>query len=179
VLATLARYWWTLVLRGALAVLFGIAAWIWPDLTVRALVLLFGAYALVDGAFALVAAFSGGAGARRGALLLEGILGTVAGILTIVWPDLTATALLFFIAAWAIITGVFEIAAAIELRRQIEGEFLLGLAGVASILFGVLAFIFPAGGALAVVWMIGSYAILFGVVLIALGFRLRGAADAR
>ena len=144
-----------------------------------ALVLLFGAYALVDGAFALVAVFSGGAGGRRGGLLLEGILGIAAGVLTIIWPDLTATALLFFIAAWATVTGVFEIAAAIELRRQIEGEVLLALAGVASILFGVLAFIFPAGGALAVVWMIGSYAILFGVVLIALGLRLRGAADAR
>ncbi|MDP9364296.1 MAG: DUF308 domain-containing protein [Chloroflexota bacterium] len=177
-LATLARSWWTLVLRGALAVLFGIVAWLFPDLTVGALVLLFGAYALVDGAFALVAAFSGGGG-RRGALLLEGILGIAAGVLTIIWPDLTATALLFFIAAWAIITGVFEIVAAIELRCQIEGELLLALAGVASILFGVLAFIFPTGGALAVVWMIGSYAILFGVVLIALGFRLRGAADAR
>lgn len=176
-LAVAARAWWTLVLRGVLAVVFGIIAWIWPGLTVGALVLLFGAYALVDGVFALVAAFSNRAEGRRLPLLLEGILGIGSGIAAVVWPGLTALALLYIIAAWALITGVFEILAAVELRREIENEWLLGLAGLASIVFGILLIVFPGSGALAVVWMIGTYAVLFGVLLIALGFRLRALAD--
>lgn len=175
-LASVARTWWTLVLRGVLAIVFGVIAWIWPGLTLGALVFLFGAYALIDGVFALVAAASGGE-RRRMPLLLEGVLGIVAGVIAVVWPGLTALALLYVIAAWAIVTGVLEIMAAVELRREIDNELLLGLAGLASIVFGVLLIIFPGSGALTVVWVIGAYAVLFGVLLIALGFRLRGLAD--
>jgi uncharacterized membrane protein HdeD (DUF308 family) len=170
----LARNWWSLALRGVLAVLFGVIAILWPDITLDALILLFGAYALVDGAFTL-------AGAIRQAgdqqdwwmLLIEGVAGIAAGILAFVWPDLTALALLYLIAAWAIVTGVLEIIAAVRLRQAIEGEWLLGLAGLASIFFGLLLVAFPGDGAVAAVWLIGAYAILFGVILIALGLHLR------
>jgi len=173
-LATVARSWWTLVLRGVLAIVFGVVAWLLPDTALRALIVVFAAYALVDGVFALIAAFGRGGEERRLPLILEGVLGIGAGIVALVWPGLTTLALLYVIAAWAIVTGVFEIIAAVELRREIDNEWFLGLAGAASILFGVLAIIFPGTGALAVVWMIASYAIIFGVLLIALGFRLRG-----
>ena len=176
-LATLARNWWALALRGLLAVIFGILAWIWPDLTLRVLVIFFGAYALVDGVFALVAAARGERQGSRWPLVIEGVAGVLAGLATLVWPDLTARVLLYLIAAWAIVTGVIEIVATIHLRREIENEVLLGLGGLASVLFGVLLIIFPGSGALALVWLIGAYAIIFGVLLIALAFRLRGLAQ--
>jgi uncharacterized membrane protein HdeD (DUF308 family) len=173
-LLTLARNWWVLVLRGVLAILFGILAFVWPGLTVFALVVLFGAFALVDGVFALVAAFRAhGRGRRWGAFALEGVAGVALGILTFFWPDVTAIALLYLIAAWSVVTGIFEIAAAIRLRKVIRGEFFLGLAGVLSILFGILVVVFPGAGAVAVVWAIAVYAILFGILLIAVGIRLR------
>ena len=178
-LDVVARNWWTLVLRGVLAVLFGVLAWVWPGLTLGVLVALFAAYALVDGVFALIAAFSGAGGERRLPLVLEGVLSIGAGVVAIAWPDLTTLALLYVIAAWAIITGLFEILAAVELRREIDNEWLLGLAGVGSIVFGILLVVFPGTGALALVWLIGVYAILFGVLLIALGFRLRSVAERR
>src|SRR3954470_22625763 len=120
------RHWWSLALRGVVAILFGFLAWIWPDLTVTTLVYLFGAYALVDGVFAIVEALAQRAPAsQRGWLLIEGVVGIGAGIVTFVWPDITALALLYVIAAWAIVTGVFEVMAAIRLRREIEGEWFL------------------------------------------------------
>jgi uncharacterized membrane protein HdeD (DUF308 family) len=174
-LVILARNWWALVLRGVLAVIFGILAIVFPGITVEALVILFGAFALVDGVFAIVAAVRAAERKRSwGALVLEGIAGIALGILTFFWPGVTAFALLYLIAAWAFITGVFEIAAAIRLRREITGEFWLGLAGVASIAFALLVVIFPGSGAVAIVWAIGVYAILFGALLIGLGLRLRG-----
>ncbi|MDQ3780864.1 MAG: HdeD family acid-resistance protein [Chloroflexota bacterium] len=176
-LGLLARNWWALALRGVIAILFGFMAWIWPDLTVRALVLLFGAYALVDGVFAIVAAASGAGGRRWWALVIEGLLGIAVGLITMVWPDLTALALLYFIASWAIITGVLEIFAAFELRREIEGEWLLGLGGLASILFGLILIVFPGDGALALIWLIGAYAIFFGALLIGLAWRVRSMGD--
>ncbi len=171
----LARNWWTLALRGLLAILFGLAAFAWPGITLAVLVLLFGAYALVDGVFAIVAAVR--TAERRGhwwVLLLEGLAGITAGILTFLWPGITAFVLLYLIAAWAIVTGVLEIIAAVRLRREIEGEWLLALSGVASVVFGLLLAVFPGAGALAVVWIIGAYALVFGLLLVALGFRLRG-----
>ena len=174
-LATLARNWWVFVLRGVLAILFGIAAWVWPGLTLTALVYLFGAYALVDGVFAVVAGIaSRGENRRWWGELLVGVAGIVLGILTFVWPGVTALALLYLIAAWALVTGVFEIVAAIQLRAVIENEWLLGLGGLASVLFGVLLIVFPGAGALGLLWLIGAYAVLFGVLVIALGLRLRG-----
>ena len=171
----LIRNWWALALRGVAAVLFGVVAWVWPDLTVTVLVALFGAYALVDGVFAIVAAIRAAERqARWGPLLFEGVLGIVAGIVALVWPDLTELALLYFIAAWAIVTGVFEIVAAVRLRREIRGELFLGLAGVASVLFGLLLIAFPGDGAVALVWLIGSYAVIVGILLLVLAFRLRG-----
>jgi uncharacterized membrane protein HdeD (DUF308 family) len=174
-LETLARNWWVLAVRGALAVLFGLLALIWPGITVLALVLLFGAYALVDGVMALYTALfdRGRPGGRVGWLVLEGVAGVLAGIGAVVWPGITALVLLYLIAAWALVTGVAEILAAIRLRREIEGEWLMILTGALSILFGILAFLFPSAGALAVVWLIAAYAIAFGVVMVILAFRLR------
>ena len=175
-LETLTRNWWVLAVRGALAVLFGLLAIIWPEITVLALVLLFGAYALVDGVLALYTAlFDRGRPGGRGAgwLVLEGVAGVLAAIGAFVWPGITALVLLYLIAAWALVTGVAEILAAIRLRREIEGEWLLILSGALSILFGILAFAFPGAGALAVVWLIAAYAIAFGVVMVVLAFRLR------
>ena len=173
-LTQFARNWWVVVLRGGLAILFGVLAILWPNLTIEALILLFGAYALVDGVFSSVAALTNTGEARRWWLLFEGLVGIIAGILTFMWPGLTAIALLFVIAAWAIITGIFEIMAAIELRREITGEWLLIANGILSVIFGVFIAFFPGAGALGVIWMIAVYAWIFGVVMVALGLRMRG-----
>src|SRR5262245_37570804 len=160
----LARYWWLLAIRGAAAVIFGLLALIWPGITLTALVLLFGAYALVDGVFAVASAIMGNRDPanRRWWHAVEGVVAIVAGILTFIWPGITALALLFLIAAWALITGAIEIFLAIRLRRELEREWMLALAGVASVLFGLVLAIFPGSGALALVWLIGVYAIVFG-----------------
>src|SRR3954447_18487187 len=175
-LETLTRNWWVLAVRGALAVLFGLLALIWPGITVLALVLLFGAYALVDGVMGLYTALfdRGRPGGRGGGwLVLEGVAGVLAAIGAVVWPGITALVLLYLIAAGALVTGVAEIVAAIRLRREIQGEGLMILRGALSILFGLLAFLFPGAGALAVVWLVAAYAIAFGVVMLILAFRLR------
>jgi uncharacterized membrane protein HdeD (DUF308 family) len=169
---TLAQNWWTLVLRGLAAVIFGILAYIWPGITFTVLVLFFGAYALWDGVFALIGAFRT-QGERRWPLILEGVVGIAAGLLTFVWPGAATLALLFIIGAWAIVTGIFEIIAAIRLREEIEGEWLLLINGVLSVLFGIALTIWPAAGLLAVTWLIGAYSIVFGILLMMLGFRLR------
>jgi uncharacterized membrane protein HdeD (DUF308 family) len=175
----MARNWWMLALRGIFAIIFGVAAFVWPGPTVTVLVLLFGAYSLVDGIFAVVAGVSAyGERERWWALVLEGLAGIGIGIITFLYPSVTALALLYFIAAWAIITGVFEVVAAIRLRREIAGEWLLALSGVASVLFGVLLLVLPGPGALALIWLIGSYAIVFGVLLLVLAFRLRRMGEA-
>lgn len=169
-----ATKWWALLIRGIAALLFGILAIVWPGLTLGALVILFGAYALVDGVFTLVNAFSGLSTMQRWWMVaLEGVAGIIFGLLVFFWPGLSALALLYFIAAWAIITGVMEVIAAIQLRREITGEWFLALAGVASILFGVIAFIAPGAGALALIIFIAAYAIIFGIALILLSFRVR------
>jgi uncharacterized membrane protein HdeD (DUF308 family) len=169
--------WWTFVLRGIAAVLFGILTFLFPGMALLTLVYVFGFYALADGVLSIIAAFRRSESARNEtpwwALLLSGIFGLIAGLIAIFRPGITAIALLFLIAAWAIVTGVMEIVAAIRLRKQIRGEWLLALAGVMSILFGVLAAIFPGAGALAVVLWIGAYTFVMGIVLIALGLRLR------
>jgi uncharacterized membrane protein HdeD (DUF308 family) len=173
-LRTVTHYWWMILLRGILAILFGIAAFIWPGLTIEVLVLLFGAYALVDGIFAVIVGIQQyGETERWWTALPEGIAGIVLGVLTLLWPGTTATVLLAFIAAWAIVTGVFEIAAAVWLRKVIEGEWALILAGALSVLFGVLLVLQPTAGALAIIWLIGAYAIVFGVLFSILAFELR------
>jgi uncharacterized membrane protein HdeD (DUF308 family) len=170
-----ARNWWVLALRGSAAIIFGIAAWVWPGLTVTVIIILFGAYALVDGIAAIIASATvAGKGTERWLpLLLVGIAGIAFGLVTLVWPGLTALAVLYLIGAWAIVTGVFQIIAAIQLRRQIAGEWLMALGGLGAIVFGILVELFPGHGAIALVWTIGVFAILYGIVLIALGFRLR------
>ena len=169
---TLAQNWWTLVLRGVAAVIFGILAYVWPGITFTVLVLFFGAYALWDGVFALIAAFRTQA-ERRWPLVLEGLVGIAAGVLTFIWPGAATLALLIIIGAWAFVTGIFEIVAAIRLREEIEGEWLLLVSGLLSVLFGIAIAIWPAAGLVAVTWLIGAYSIVFGILLIVLGFRLR------
>jgi uncharacterized membrane protein HdeD (DUF308 family) len=169
-------YWWAFVIRGAAAVIFGILAFVWPEITLAVLVLLWGAFALVDGIFSIVGAVRGGSNPRW-LLLVQGIAGVAAGVLTFIWPGLTALVLLYIIAAWALITGVLEVVAAVRLRRAIENEWLMALSGVLSVVFGLLLILDPAAGALAVVWLIGAYAVLFGVLMLVLGVRLRGLRD--
>jgi len=171
----LADNWWLVLLRGIAAIAFGILAFFWPAIALVTLVFLWGTYALVDGVFALAAAIAGVGGevVPRWWLVLVGIAGILAGVLAFVWPDITAQVLLAFIAAWAIMIGVLQIVGAIQLRKEIEGEWLLGLSGLLSILFGVALVAQPSAGALAVVWMIASFAIVVGCLYIALAFRLK------
>lgn len=167
--------WRVLLLRGLFAVLFGVAALVWPGLTLAVLVLLFGAYALADGLLAAVAALGAPAGyERRWVLLLEGAAGVIVGTLTFLWPAMTALALLYFIAAWAVVTGALQVVAAVRLRELISHEWLLVLGGALSVLFGVALMAVPVAGALAVVWLIGVYAVASGMLLVALALRLRG-----
>jgi uncharacterized membrane protein HdeD (DUF308 family) len=173
-LEILTRNWWALALRGVAGILFGIITFVWPGISLAALVFLWGAYAFADGVLAIVTAVR-----RRGAdrwwlLLLQGIVGIGAGVVTWLWPGITALALLAVIAAWALMGGALQIAAAIRLRKVISGEWLLALGGVLSIALGVMLLVFPGPGALAVVIWIGAYAFVFGILLLALGFRLRG-----
>lgn len=177
-LTNLSRYWWLLALRGVAAILFGILAFIWPQLTLEVLVIFFGVYVLIDGVSNIITGFSHReTNDRWWVMLLEGLVGILAGILTFVYPGVSAIILLYFIAAWAILTGILEIVAAIRLREEITGEWALALGGIASIIFGILLILFPGTGALAVVWIIGSYAILFGALLIYLAFKVRGTGE--
>jgi uncharacterized membrane protein HdeD (DUF308 family) len=170
----LSRNWWLVALRGVAGILFGLCTLVAPGISLAALVLLYGAYAFTDGLLAIVSAVRRrGAGNRWGLLLVEGLVGIAAGVLTVIWPGITALALLYLIAAWALVTGVLAIAAAIRLRKIISDEWLLALSGVASVAFAVVLMLFPAAGALAVVLWIGAYAFVFGALLIALGLRLR------
>jgi uncharacterized membrane protein HdeD (DUF308 family) len=162
--------WWAIGLRGVAAILLGIAAFVWPGLTLLVLVILFGAYLLVDGVLALVA----GGMTRSWLFLIEGIASVIAGILTLIWPGITAVVLLVLVAAWAVLTGLLELYGAIRLRRIIRNEWLLILGGAASVLFGVLLIINPRAGLLALTWLVGAYALIFGLLLVALAIRLRG-----
>jgi len=166
--------WGWIVLRGVAGVAFAVLAVAWPGITLAALVIVYGAYALADGVLALVAAWQvRDAGRPFGWLIVVGLLGIAAGVVTFLWPGITAMALLMLIAAWAFMMGIFQIAAAIRLRKEIEGEWMLLLSGVLSVAFGVLMVIYPGAGALAMLALIAGYALVFGVLLIVLGFRLK------
>ena len=172
-LRLISRNWWLMVVRGVCAIVFGLLAWSWPGITLATLVLLWGAFALADGVLAFTGALSGESGTPWWALVLEGLVGIGAALAAIILPGVTALVLLYLIAARAIVAGILEIVAAIQLRKEIQGELWLALAGAASLVFGLFLMIRPAVGALAVVWLIGFYAIVFGVALVALGLRVR------
>lgn len=173
-LKALARNWWLMTLRGVFAILFGIAAFVWPQLTITALVLIFGAYVMSDGLFTIISAASGRRENSQWWLgLLEGLAGIAAGLIAFAWPSVTAVVLLWLAAIWALVTGAFEILAAIQLRKEMTGEWLLALSGVLSIFLGILLVVQPGSGLVAMTWVIGAYAILFGIALVALSLRLR------
>jgi uncharacterized membrane protein HdeD (DUF308 family) len=170
----LSRAWWLLLLRGLAAIAFGIICLVQPGISLAALVLVFGAYCLADGILGVWIAISGARdNEHRWLLLLWGLLGIGVGALTFVAPGITALALLFYIAIWAIATGVLEIVAAIRLRKEIDNEWLLLISGIASVAFGVLLAAQPGAGALTVLWLIGAYAVVFGVLLLMLAFKTR------
>ena len=169
-------HWWALALRGAIAILFGLAALVRPGIALEALILLFGAYALVDGVFSIVGVFGGTrSGTPRWLLFLEGVVSILAGLIAFVLPGLAAVAFLYLIAVWAIITGISEIAMAIRLRQEIRGEWALIVGGALSVIFGViLASVGPVVGLVSLIWLIGIYAIAFGVMMLITSFQVRG-----
>ncbi len=180
-----ATNWWALVLRGVLGVVLGLLSFAWPGVTLVVLAFLFAGYALVDGVVSIIGAVRAMERHERWvALVLEGIVGIGAAAVTIFWPPITVLALVYIIAAWSIITGSLEIAAAVRLRRVISGEWLLVLGGIASLLFGFLVILAPIAGALVLALWVGAYWLIFGVLLISFGIRMRswekhGMADGR
>jgi uncharacterized membrane protein HdeD (DUF308 family) len=172
-LHALARYWWLILLRGIAAIAFGVLAFIWPGLTLVTLVLFWGAFTLIDGVLALVHAIMGGNMGSRWWLALIGLAGIAVGILTFMMPGVTLLILLWFIAAWAIVLGVFQIVGAIRLRQEIDNEWTLVLGGVVSVLFGLVLLLAPVSGAIGIAWVIGTFAIIFGVLLVMAALRLR------
>jgi len=174
-LTQLSRNWWHFAVRGVLAILFGVLTLVWPKSAITALVLLFGAFVLVDGIVAVVS----GIQLRQyfkywWALLLEGLAGIAIGIMTFISPNTAALVLLYFIAAWAILTGIFEIVAALEFRNLIPGEWATFIAGLLSVVLGIMLFVYPSAGAVGLIWAIALYAIAFGIMEIVFAFRLRG-----
>jgi uncharacterized membrane protein HdeD (DUF308 family) len=174
----LSRNWWVLLVRGLIAITFGVLTWMRPGISLAALVLVFGAYALTDGVLAIWAAFAGRKEHEHWVvMLLGGFIGVGVGLLSFMSPGITALAVLFYIAVWAIAKGVLEIAVAIRLRKEIDNEWWLILGGAASVVFGLLLMSRPGEGALAVLWLIGTYAVIFGVLLVLLSFRVKGLAN--
>lgn len=167
----LTRRWWVFALRGILAVLFGIGCLLWPGIALLSLIFLFGAYAVIDGIFLAVAGFE-----RRSWLtIIEGVISFIAGIMAFVWPGITSLVLLYIIAFYALFTGVMEIVSAIQLRRVISNEWFHVIQGILSILFGLILLTLPRAGALAIVWLIGIYGIIFGIITFILALRLHSA----
>jgi uncharacterized membrane protein HdeD (DUF308 family) len=170
----LARNWWLVALRGMLAIAFGILAFLWPGFLWLTVVYLFAVYALLDGGMAIASVIrNGDAAQHRLALLFEGVVGIAAGILAVAWPGITELALLYLIAGWSVATGIFEIVAAVRLRKIIKGEWLLALGGILSIAFGVMVALMPLAGLLVIAWWAAGFWIAFGALLLALAFRLR------
>lgn len=173
-LRTLGRAWWLVLARGILAIVFGLIAWAWPKLTLFVLVAFWGAYALIDGAVALVAGFR--MRAESGPLwsvIVVGLLGIGGGAAALLWPGMTALVMLMFIASWAIAVGAFQIVTAVRLRREIENEWMMGVSGALSILLGILLILNPDAGWVTLVWLIGGFSIAFGVLLVMLAVRLK------
>lgn len=169
----LGRTWGLVVFRGVMGVVYGVIAMAWPQITILALVILFGAYAIVDGVTAIIMGFSG-RGGERWLLLLTGVIGVIAGLVAFFWPGATALVLLWVIAFWAILSGFMYLVTAWRLRKEISGEWLMVLTGLASIALGVVLMIQPASGAVALVVTIGIFAVIWGIFSILLGLRMRG-----
>jgi uncharacterized membrane protein HdeD (DUF308 family) len=174
-LGELSRNWWVLVVRGAAAVIFGVLALVWPAASLIALAIIFGAFALVDGVVLAFTAFRAESGNRM-PLGVQAGLSIALGLMALIWPMAAVIALVFLIGAWAVVTGVAEIVTAVRLRAQISSEWLLVFVGALSVIFGLLVWFWPLAGAQVIMWVVGAYAIVFGVVMAAAGFRLRGAA---
>ena len=172
-LHALAKNWWLLLLRGIAAVVFGVLAFAWPGLTLLTLILLYGAYAFIDGVIAIITAIKGDMPGARWWLAIVGLLGVAVGAFTFILPGMTALILLFTIGGWAVAMGFFQIIGAIRLRQEIDNEWLLIFSGIVSVLFGIVFVAQPGAGALGLVWLIASYAIIAGVLYIGLAFRLR------
>ena len=165
------RRWWWILVRGIAAILFGIYAFARPGMTLWALVILFAAYAIIEGAAMIVF------GRKLGNWFwyaLAGIVSCAAGVIAIAWPGITAMALLWVIGAWAILSGIFQVMAGWNIRKEVEGEWILFVGGALSILFGLMLFVRPGAGALSVVWLIGTFMILFGLLQVVLSFKLKG-----
>ncbi|QRP43543.1 HdeD family acid-resistance protein [Amycolatopsis sp. FDAARGOS 1241] len=165
--------WGWVLARGGFAVVFGIIALLWPGVTALALAFVFGIYALVDAVGAFMQAFRPGDGMHRAAYALFGVLGLAAGVVALVWPGVTILVLAIVVGAWAVVTGVAEIVAAIRLRKQITGEGFLVFAGVVSVIAGVLVLFHPIAGAYGIALLVGIYALVYGIMLVVLAFRLR------
>lgn len=173
-LGLVTRDWWVFAIRGIAALVFGALAFIWPGATLTVLVILFGGYVLVDGVALLVALARGDAVARRHgwAVGIMGVLGIVAGVVTFMWPGMTALSLLYIAAFWAIATGTFQVIAAIALRKELDNEFWMALGGVGSVVFGALLIVSPGAGLLSLVWLVGIWSVVFGVSSLGLAYRL-------
>jgi uncharacterized membrane protein HdeD (DUF308 family) len=175
---TLTRNWWAWLIRGIAAIIFGVLAFLWPGATILVIGILFGAYAFVDGIFAIMATVRAAETQQRWwPFLVEGIVGILIAAITFYDIGITLLALYLTIAAWAFLTGIFEIVAAVQLRKHIANEIWLIIGGIASIAFGILMVLFPLAGALAIIWLIAAYAILFGFIMIGFSLRLRGHAQ--
>jgi len=173
-LKILQKNWWVFGLRGLLSIIFGVLALVWPEITLLTLVTLFGVFVLVDGVLDLLAGFASAESNRRWwVLILEGLVEIGVALMTFFWTDITAIVLLYFIAAWAVLSGLMEIIAAVQLRRMIENEWAMILGGILSIVLGVLLIIFPQAGAVSLTWLIGIFAIIFGILFVILAFQLR------
>jgi uncharacterized membrane protein HdeD (DUF308 family) len=160
-------------LRGIAALLFGLAALLWPGMTLLVLLVVFAVYALVDGLLANVAGIRG-SGVRRWLLLAEGALGLLAGLVVLLWPGTTALVFVYVISAWAIFTGLLKVTMAVSFRREIQNGWLMGLGGALSVLFGVILGFVPGAGLVTLVWLVGIYALILGAALVALGLLDRG-----
>lgn len=176
--SALHRSWWLLLLRGVAAVAFGVLTFIWPQISLLTLILVYGIYALVDGVLALVAAIRGGGFAPRWWLALGGVVSILAAGVAFAWPGLTALVLVYLIGVWSIVRGVLEIVGAVRLRNEIANEWSLGAAGALSVIFGLILVVMPGAGALGLLWLIAAWAVLFGLLLIWVAFKVRTLAKA-
>lgn len=176
--SALHRSWWLLLLRGIIAVVFGVLTFAWPQISLLSLIFVYGIYAVADGILALVAAVRGGGITPRWWLALGGAVSILAGVLAFALPGLTALVLVYLIGFWSIMRGVLEIVGAIRLRKEIANEWALGTAGVLSVLFGLILVFAPGAGALGLLWLIATWAVLFGLLLIGVSFRVRKLAKA-